>query len=77
MKTEYQFIHFDLVEKKPKTNVYNVVNNKSGSILGKLGYYPQWRQYVIAPQGGTIFSMGCLNDIIDFVKQLKENKVSE
>jgi len=70
-KTQFEFIHFDKIEDKPKTSVWNCVNNKSGTSLGIIKWYAQWRQYCFFPSEQTIFSLGCLKDITTFIEQLK------
>ena len=70
MKTEYQYIHFELVQLKPKTAVYGCLNNNSGDVLGVVQWYPAWRQYCYFPAEPTVYSLGCLRDIGCFVEQL-------
>jgi hypothetical protein len=70
MKTIFKYIHFELEEEKQKTNVYYCRNNKSNEILGVVKWYGSWRQYSFFPFKNTVFSTGCLNDIISFIKQL-------
>jgi hypothetical protein len=49
--------------------VYRIINNRSGKELGILYYYASWKQYVFTQsQEGILFSIDCLNDIIDFIK---------
>lgn len=71
MKTNYQYISFLFVEQKPKTQVWRCVNNSSQNELGIIKYYPAWRQYCYFPTIQAVYSTGCLNDINDFIKQLK------
>lgn len=71
MKTAYKFIHFDLIEKKAKTFVVGCYNNSSGAKLGEVKWYPAWRQYCYFPTNGTIYSASCLDDISNFMNQLR------
>ncbi len=67
-------MNFNLIELKPKTKVYGVFT-KEGVILGKIKWYPQWRQYTFFPVTYTVYSQGCLKDIVEFIKKLmKERK---
>jgi hypothetical protein len=70
MKTIYKYIQFDFVPPKPKTLVIRVRNKVSQIIIGYIYWYPQWRQYCFFPEAHTVYSKGCLSDIIDFIKQL-------
>jgi len=67
MKTRYKFIHF----KQTGEKFYLVFNNKSKCVLGKIEYFYQWRQYVFSASPLAIFSASCLDDISDFIGQLK------
>jgi hypothetical protein len=54
-----------------KHAIYDIVNKKSGTILGVVYYDPPWRQFVATYQEGCIFSVGCMEDIIAFIRTLK------
>lgn len=71
--THYQYIEFELVEQKPKTLVYDILNNKSGDKIGIVKWFANWRQYVFVPSDSCIFSCGCLKDVIDFTEKVQEN----
>ena len=67
MKTKYKFIYFEQIEKSS----WVCKNTKANNILGQIEWYPKWKQYVFTQfDEGIIFSIGCLEDIIDFMKQL-------
>lgn len=76
MKTEYQYIKFVIIRELPKTKVWNVINKRTGVTLAGIAWYPAWRQYVLytSPEIEAVFNAGCLVDIQDFLKQLKEGK---
>lgn len=65
-----EYLEFKLYKELPKTKVFNVINKKSENLLGRIGWYPQWRQYVFIPAFQTIYSSGCLKDIKDFIDNL-------
>ena len=71
--THYKYIRFQLSEQKPKTLVYDILNNNSDDLLGQVKWYANWRQYIFFPESGCIFSVGCLDDIIDFTRKVQEN----
>lgn len=52
------FIKFELVMKKPKTEVWEL-QTKEGDILGIIQWYPAWRHYVFAPNEETVYSDRC------------------
>jgi hypothetical protein len=57
-----------------KTGVYAIINKKHESIIGYIKWLGSWRQYCFYPKTDTVYSVGCLNDIIDFINRVKENK---
>ncbi len=72
-----KYIEFELIDKKPKTNVYavkkkNPINPLYVPILGYIEWYGAWRQYCFYPKGDTIFNMDCMQYIIDYIKELME-----
>lgn len=76
MKIDYEYINFKVIRECPKTKVWGIYSNKSGQQLGGIAWYPPWRQYCFyAVDSNSVFNMSCMEDIIDFIKQLKmENK---
>lgn len=70
---ETKYIYFELIKKKPKTNVYRVCNKKTDDELGIIEWYPYWRQYIFEPtyeRMACVFNHTCLNEIADFLKGL-------
>lgn len=74
MNLVYKYINFKLIEKKSKTYVYYCYNNKSNINIGVIRWYGPWRQYCYFPGEYTIFSKGCLEDIISFICELNEER---
>ncbi len=70
MKTQYKFIHFIKKEDKPKTSVWSCCNNRSGGELGIVKWYPAWRQYCYFPTIQAVYSIGCLDDIKEFIQEI-------
>ncbi len=66
------YLEFELVEKKPKTDVYSVNSISSGFKLGTIKWFGSWRQYCFFPNGETVFNQGCMKDIQDFMGNLME-----
>lgn len=38
--------------------------------LGRVAWYGRWKQYVFAPEDATIFNIGCLKDLTDFLGEM-------
>jgi hypothetical protein len=68
------YIYFRLVEEKPKTQVWSVVNKSQGYTLGNIMWYSPWRQYVFEPQGNMVFNTICLDTINNFIKRLNKER---
>lgn len=45
-----------------------IFSKKQDEPLGKITYYPRWRQHVLEPLPGSIFNDECLMDIILQIK---------
>jgi hypothetical protein len=69
-----KYVRFELVERKPKTKVYYVVTNKDDAEIGTIKWLGGWRQYCFFPGNGTVWSRGCLRDIIEFIDYLMEEQ---
>lgn len=69
-KTRYRHIHF---VQTVMNNVWNCINKRTKHILGTIYYYKPWNQFVYEPHESCVFSIDCLEDIIDFMKQLDGN----
>ena len=72
MKTKYEYIDMEEVEKKAKTSVFAIFSNSSKEHIGTIKWYGPWRQYCFFPVDDTIWNKGCLTDVIDFINQLME-----
>ena len=74
-----EYKHFVINElpkpKGRKTPVYSIVSKSGNNELGQIRWYGPWRQYCFYPNEKTIWSTGCQEGIIDFIKQLKAAKV--
>ena len=72
---ESTYLEIVLSERKPKTNVYQILNKSNNSIiLGEVKWYANWRQYCFFPMEETIFSRGCMQDINLFIYQLMQQR---
>jgi hypothetical protein len=71
MKTEYKYIYFVKLTERPKTSVYACMNSRSGTAIGLVRWYGPWRQYCFFPEPNCVFNVGCMDDIKDFIGQLR------
>lgn len=72
LATVFPYITFSKAEKQPaKTYVWECKNNKSGDLLGIVKWNCCWRKYCFFTAVDSVYSIGCLQDITDFIKQLK------
>jgi len=74
---EYKYMlieKLNIENKKRKTNIYSVKTKKAKFIIGCIKWHPSWRQYCFFPGQDTVFSKGCLEDINNFLEQLKQER---
>lgn len=67
METVYAYIAIVEEESSGKTKRYTVKNLKSGKNIGAIQWYAPWRQFCFFPIEGTVFSSGCMKDIVHFI----------
>jgi hypothetical protein len=73
MQTEYQYIIFIPVKNTGrKTLKFECRNKRSRAVLGIVKWNVAWRQYCYYCTDNTVYSVGCMNDIANFIGQLKE-----
>ena len=68
------YVTFSVLEEKQKTKVYAVQSRSDGDILGEIKWYFGWRQYVFFPADDTIWSRGCLQEIVSFIQKLMDER---
>ena len=72
---EGTWIKFVLVERKEKTDVYNVVTKDDGDIaLGQIRWFGRWRKYSFFPYNDTVYESVCLTDIVKFIDELMQKR---
>ncbi len=69
---ENKYIKIKLMNKFPKTNVYDVINISGKYVLGQIKWYSPWRKYCFFPSQDfkLIFDDKCLTFIIEFMKKI-------
>lgn len=43
-------------------------------VLGRISWYPQWRQYTFNPGYPTVWNIDCMNEICHFILGLMEER---
>ena len=68
---QYEYIAIERISssKSGKTHLYHVTNRRFGTTLGHIRWFARWRQYVYEPSSHTVYSAGCMRDIIDFIEE--------
>jgi len=74
MRTAYKYINFIKVADKPKTSVWHCNSNSGDYIIGIVKWNPGWRQYCFFPENETVFSNGCMQDISNFIVELRKGE---
>ncbi len=69
-----KYMTFRLVERKPKTTGWDVINNKSDALLGVIEWYGPWRQYTFEAIDQPIFNNACLTELAAFLTELNEQQ---
>lgn len=73
MKTKYKYIHF-----VPGAGTFDpdwtIWNNKTNDYLGELKYNVKWKEHELCPEPRTGWTIQCLLDVADFIKQLPTTK---
>ena len=75
--TESKYLEFYLLERKPRTTVWQVKSKHSGDILGVIKWFGKWRQYAFFPWLDTIWNPDCMTDIIQFIRELMDKRKKE
>jgi len=55
-----------------KTDIWHLLSKSSHALLGVVKWYAPWRQYCFFPESETLYSVGCLNDVRNFLGGLKD-----
>lgn len=72
-----EYIKFEVLEKKPRTNVYGIFSLSDESLLGKIYWYGPWRQYIFDPWKETIWNRGCLKQVLEFIQELMSQRTKK
>ena len=67
------YIEFYEQKTNTKTKVISVIAKSSGHEIGQIKWFGRWRQYCFFPED-SIWSDGCLVDVINYIKGLKKER---
>ena len=69
---DYKFIYMtEIPNEGKKTRKFQVVNKRTDFILGEIKFYGAWFTYCFYPAPDCLFNIGCMEDIIDFIRGIK------
>lgn len=68
-----QYMQFIPAPTGMKTKRWWVYGNRGG-LLGEIRWFGRWRQYTFFPCGGTTFSVGCMEELAEFLRAHAEER---
>lgn len=71
---ESKYLDFVPIQSGKATEYWSVCNRKSGIELGIVKWHALWRQPCYFPSLQAVYSAGCLNDIVEFMRAAAVNK---
>lgn len=66
MSTTKSYVRFEEAATSRRTLIFNV-RGVHDDLLGCVAWFGRWRQYTFQPSTDTVYSAGCLREIMDFV----------
>ena len=70
-----EYLKFKLLEQKGKIKITEVLSKSHNNTrLGVIRWHGAWRQYVYYPESFTLYSKGCMEDIITYIEKLNEDR---
>lgn len=73
LKAEYKYIDIQQSQIPTSINpadIYYIVRTKNKTMLGTIEFYNIWQKWVFAPNGNTVYSSRCLEDLKHFIDRL-------
>lgn len=46
---------------------FQVRTRTGDDVIGRIEWYPRWRQWILVPEPDVVWSAGCLTDIAQFI----------
>ena len=69
-----KYLIFKVVRDTGKTKVVSIINKSADDEIGKIEWYPRWRQYIFDPCYETIWNNSCLEDVLSVINSLMAEK---
>jgi len=69
-----KYLEFSERESGCKTKIIEIWTKKHKCLLGEIRWYGCWRQYCFYPSYGTIFNRTCMDDIIEQINILMDER---
>lgn len=71
-----EYIRFEKIVATPprKTNIFQVISNHSGDLLGEIKWFGRWRQFCFFPEPGTVWNTGCMASVQAFIAEQMDNR---
>ena len=74
MKVIYSCKYFQIIQlehiKKRKTEIFAVINSSTYENIGKIQWKKEWRSYTFYPEKDTIWDGECLDNIVEFLREI-------
>lgn len=71
------YMEFDKVGDTGKTEIWNILSESSGFILGQIKWYGPWRQYCFFPSPHSIFNPTGMDDIKKMIAELMKARIKK
>lgn len=72
LKYEYVYFKKTGISKVKHTDIYTCYTNSDNTILAHVKWNAAWRQYCFYIYMETVYSAGCLEDILDFIGRVNK-----
>lgn len=82
VKTKYEiiketkYLRFTKLERPPdkKTDIVTISSISGDYLLGRIAWFPRWRQYCFYPYNDTVWNKGCMENVYEVIEQLRQDK---
>ena len=70
---ETKYLRFTKLERPSdkKTDIVIIDSISGGYTLGRIKWFPRWRQYCFFPEGETVWNKTCMEDVYEVIEELK------
>jgi hypothetical protein len=71
---ETEYLRFIDKESKQITKIIGVINIHHDEEIGEIKWFGKWRQYCFYPSDNTIWNKGCLEEVLEVIKELMDER---